>query len=167
MVKWTNAGGQTKRANERFFVYCPPAWRRWRNVKTTYNDILCPGSRKIFGILLTQGNTCSSVFYFNLTPIKWIGHRKDVSSFFFSFSLWPELWRFLLRKLLTQTETFQLDWNRMFPLTCKITNFTTPSKLQEIFQCKKYSTKPANNVVQTWRLSNLVKLTSRYYLCSE
>ena len=37
MVKWTNAGGQTKRANERSFVYRPPAWRRWRNVKTTYN----------------------------------------------------------------------------------------------------------------------------------
>ena len=36
MVKWTNAGGQTKGANERSFVYCPPAWRRWRNVKTTY-----------------------------------------------------------------------------------------------------------------------------------
>ena len=35
MVKWTNAGGQTKRANERSFVYRPPAWRRWRNVKTT------------------------------------------------------------------------------------------------------------------------------------
>ena len=27
MVK-TNAGGQTKRANERSFVYRPPAWRR-------------------------------------------------------------------------------------------------------------------------------------------
>ena len=25
VVKWTNAGGQTKRANERSFVYCPPA----------------------------------------------------------------------------------------------------------------------------------------------
>ena len=37
MVKWTNADGQTKRANERSFVYRPPAWRRWRNVKTTYN----------------------------------------------------------------------------------------------------------------------------------
>ena len=36
MVKWTNAGGQTKRANERSFVYRPAAWRRWRNVKTTY-----------------------------------------------------------------------------------------------------------------------------------
>ena len=36
MVKLTNAGGQTKRANERSFVYRPPAWRRWRNVKTTY-----------------------------------------------------------------------------------------------------------------------------------
>ena len=36
MVKWTNAGVQTKRANERSFVYRPPAWRRWRNVKTTY-----------------------------------------------------------------------------------------------------------------------------------
>ena len=36
MVKWTNAGGQTKRANERSFVYRRPAWRRWRNVKTTY-----------------------------------------------------------------------------------------------------------------------------------
>ena len=34
-VKWTNAGGQTKPANERSFVYRPPAWRRWRNVKTT------------------------------------------------------------------------------------------------------------------------------------
>ena len=37
MVKWTNAVGQTKRANERSFVYRPPAWRLWRNVKTTYN----------------------------------------------------------------------------------------------------------------------------------
>ena len=37
MVKWTNAGGQTKRANERSFVYRPPAWQRWRNVKTTYS----------------------------------------------------------------------------------------------------------------------------------
>ena len=37
MVKWTNAGGQTKRANERSFVFRPPAWRRWRNVKTTYS----------------------------------------------------------------------------------------------------------------------------------
>ena len=36
MVKWRNAGGQTKRANEQSFVYRPPAWRRWRNVKTTY-----------------------------------------------------------------------------------------------------------------------------------
>ena len=36
MAKWTNAGGQTKRANERSFVYRPPAWRRWRNLKTTY-----------------------------------------------------------------------------------------------------------------------------------
>ena len=36
MVKWTNAGGQTMRANERSFVYRPPAWRQWRNVKTTY-----------------------------------------------------------------------------------------------------------------------------------
>ena len=36
MVKWTNAGGQTKPANEWSFVYHPPAWRRWRNVKTTY-----------------------------------------------------------------------------------------------------------------------------------
>ena len=36
MVKWTNAGGQTKRANERSFVYRPLAWRRWRNLKTTY-----------------------------------------------------------------------------------------------------------------------------------
>ena len=34
---WTRTcGGQTKRANERSFVYRPPAWRRWRNVKTTY-----------------------------------------------------------------------------------------------------------------------------------
>ena len=36
MVKWTDAGGQTKRANERSFAYRPPVWRRWRNVKTTY-----------------------------------------------------------------------------------------------------------------------------------
>ena len=39
MVKLTNAGGQTKRANERSFVYRPPAWRRWRNVKTTYSSL--------------------------------------------------------------------------------------------------------------------------------
>ena len=38
MVKWTNAGGQTKRANERSFVNRPPAWRQWRNVKTTYKQ---------------------------------------------------------------------------------------------------------------------------------
>ena len=36
MVKWTNTGGQTKRANEQSFVYPPPAWRWWHNVKTTY-----------------------------------------------------------------------------------------------------------------------------------
>ena len=36
MLKCTNAGGQTKRANERLFVCCPPAWRRRRNVKTTF-----------------------------------------------------------------------------------------------------------------------------------
>ena len=40
MVKWTNAGGQTKRANERSFVYRPPTWWRWRNVKTTYCYII-------------------------------------------------------------------------------------------------------------------------------
>ena len=28
MVKRTNVGGQTKRANEQSFVYRPPAWRR-------------------------------------------------------------------------------------------------------------------------------------------
>ena len=28
MVERTNAGGQTKRANERSFVYLPPPWRR-------------------------------------------------------------------------------------------------------------------------------------------
>ena len=39
MMKLTNAGGQTKRANERSFVYRPPAWRRWRNVKTTYSSL--------------------------------------------------------------------------------------------------------------------------------
>ena len=37
MVKWTNAGGQTKGANEQSFVYRPPVWRRWGNVKTTYS----------------------------------------------------------------------------------------------------------------------------------
>ena len=37
VVKWTNAGGQTKRANEQSFVYRPPAWRRWRNVKIIYS----------------------------------------------------------------------------------------------------------------------------------
>ena len=36
MVKWTNAGWQTKRANERSFVYRRPVWRRWRNVKAAY-----------------------------------------------------------------------------------------------------------------------------------
>ena len=35
--KCTNCGGQTKRANERIFVYRPPAWRRCRNVKATYS----------------------------------------------------------------------------------------------------------------------------------
>ena len=30
---WTN-----KTSNERSFVYRPPAWRRWRNVKTTLKD---------------------------------------------------------------------------------------------------------------------------------
>ena len=35
MVKWTNAGGQTKRAKERSFVYRPSAWWGWRNVKST------------------------------------------------------------------------------------------------------------------------------------
>ena len=39
MVKWTNAGGQTERANERSFVYRPPARRRWRNVKTTLMEV--------------------------------------------------------------------------------------------------------------------------------
>ena len=38
MVKWTNAGGQTKGADEQSFVYRPPAWRLWRNVKTTYSE---------------------------------------------------------------------------------------------------------------------------------
>ena len=28
MVKGTNTGGQTKRANEQSFVYRPPVWRR-------------------------------------------------------------------------------------------------------------------------------------------
>ena len=42
VVKWTNAGGQTKQANERSFVYRPPAWRRWRNVKTTYSGRSLP-----------------------------------------------------------------------------------------------------------------------------
>ena len=47
MVKWTNAGGQTIQANEGSFVYRPPAWRRWRNVKTTYiYCILDVASRK-------------------------------------------------------------------------------------------------------------------------
>ena len=46
MVKWTNASGQTKRANERYFVYRPPAWRRWRNVKITYT-VQATGLRRI------------------------------------------------------------------------------------------------------------------------
>ena len=46
MVKRTNAGGQTKRANERSFVYRPPAWRRLRNVKTTYSGIMFAISMK-------------------------------------------------------------------------------------------------------------------------
>ena len=33
MVKWTNAGGQTKQANEGSFVYRTPAWRRWQTWK--------------------------------------------------------------------------------------------------------------------------------------
>ena len=66
MVKWTNAGGQTKRANERSFVYRPPAWRRWRNVKTTYIHIpSCILIRYRFTILhflqLLKGHTHSWV----------------------------------------------------------------------------------------------------------
>ena len=34
IAKWTNAGGQTKRANERSFVYRPPAWRRQTTTTT-------------------------------------------------------------------------------------------------------------------------------------
>ena len=48
MVKWPNAGGQTKRANERSFVYPPPAWRRWRNVKTTYSGNTISGKPVAF-----------------------------------------------------------------------------------------------------------------------
>ena len=43
MVKWTNAGGRTKRAKERSFVYRPPAWQRWRNVIwCNFNDRCSP-----------------------------------------------------------------------------------------------------------------------------
>ena len=59
MVKWTNAGGQTKRANERSFVCRPPAWRRWRNVKTTYtcpvrSPSLCVQGKLLFSTFLTR-----------------------------------------------------------------------------------------------------------------
>ena len=61
MVKWTNAGGQTKRANERSFVYRPPAWRRWRNVKTTYN--LFFGSE--------QNSHCKFFWLYIFSPLLW------------------------------------------------------------------------------------------------
>ena len=44
VVKWTNAGVQTKGANEPSFVDRPPAWRRWRNVKTTSSAVLSLGT---------------------------------------------------------------------------------------------------------------------------
>ena len=34
---------QSELLNERSFVYHPPAWRRWRNVKTTYSVSLRNG----------------------------------------------------------------------------------------------------------------------------
>ena len=39
-------GKQNELMND-FLFTVHQQWRRWRNVKTTYNDILCPGSRKI------------------------------------------------------------------------------------------------------------------------
>ena len=36
MMKCANAGGRTKRTNERSIVFRPPAWSRWHRVKTTY-----------------------------------------------------------------------------------------------------------------------------------
>ena len=73
MVKWTNAGGQTKRANERSFVYRPPAWRRWRNVKTTYwrenvktvviQRVLARNVRSF--IILPSGEGFTKLIFFN------------------------------------------------------------------------------------------------------
>ena len=59
MVKWTNAGGQTKRANERSFVYRPPAWRRWRNMKTTYLAIV----EEMFHVNSSSNNAKCLKFY--------------------------------------------------------------------------------------------------------
>ena len=56
MVKWTNAGGQTKRANERSFVYRPPARRWWRNVKTTYNIADITGWREDMNFIFEWQN---------------------------------------------------------------------------------------------------------------
>ena len=72
MVKRSNAGGRTKRANERSIVYSPPAWRRWRNVKTTYcwmQSIKCFISSRgqIHKALLCKD--VSSVLFFSQQPI--------------------------------------------------------------------------------------------------
>ena len=68
MVKWTNAGGQTKRANERSFVYRPPAWRRWRNVKNTYNLFLEVNRFLIvnFFDVIFLAPCCDGTFTYNL-----------------------------------------------------------------------------------------------------
>ena len=71
MVKWTNAGGQTKRANERSFVYRPQAWRRWRNVKTTYYHR--QRVKKIRSVANNAANSWTTIFAISNTV-------KDLSS---------------------------------------------------------------------------------------
>ena len=71
MVKWTNAGGQTKRANERSFVYRPPAWQRWRNVKTTYCSHQPPIS-----LLCVPNQNRHAIDHF-VSKITWIIERQS------------------------------------------------------------------------------------------
>ena len=77
MVQRTNAGGQTKRANERSFVYRPPAWRRWRNVKTTCDAIRM--LHQIFSEILNALNVsiqerksiCNGQSFRNVSSVSW------------------------------------------------------------------------------------------------
>ena len=73
MVKWTNAGGQTKRANERSFVYRPPPLRRWRNVKTTNGPFL--------DTCFVEFRESPGFFFFNYAFITLVKRHRNLSRF--------------------------------------------------------------------------------------